>query len=159
MTTDSTRSPVTRETSAFVRDKGMRPVLATLSGGVLILRAKGLRSRETLDIGWCYQQAVKQRVNQERAERGAANLPGAIVAFALALGAAFLLGALGPSLDAGPSYSSYGYVPPPPLDAGEVDQLEAEARRKCATHPQDNGGVILHAHGAVVCTDKRGRAR
>lgn len=71
MTTNSTRSPVTRETSAYVRDKGLRAVLATLTGGVLVLRAKGLRSREMLDIGWCYQQAVKQRVAQERAERRA----------------------------------------------------------------------------------------
>jgi hypothetical protein len=71
MTTNSTQSPVTRETSAYVRDKGPRPVLATLTGGVLVMRAKGLRSREMLDIGWCYQQAIKQRVAQERAERRA----------------------------------------------------------------------------------------
>jgi hypothetical protein len=71
MTTNSTQSPVTRETSAYVRDKGLRPVLATLTGGVLVMRAKGLRSREMLDIGWCYQQAIKQRVAQERAERRA----------------------------------------------------------------------------------------
>lgn len=72
MTTNSTQSPVTRETSAYVRDKGLRAVVATLSGGVLVLRAKGLRSREMLDLGWCYQQAVKQRVAQEKAERKAA---------------------------------------------------------------------------------------
>lgn len=70
MTTRSDK-PVTRETSAYVRDKGFRPVIATLTGGMLVVRAKGLRSRETLDIAWCYQQAVKQRVAQERAEKKA----------------------------------------------------------------------------------------
>jgi len=71
MSTSSLTSPVTRETTAYVRDKGLRPVLVTITGGVLVLRAKGLRSRETLDLGWCYQQAVKQRVAQERAEKRA----------------------------------------------------------------------------------------
>lgn len=71
MTTSSTLSPVTRETSAYVRDKGMRAVMATITGGTLVLRAKGLRSREILDLAWCYQVAVKQRVAQERAERKA----------------------------------------------------------------------------------------
>jgi hypothetical protein len=39
---------------------------------VLELRAKGLRSREVLDIGFCYTAAVKQRVERERADRKAA---------------------------------------------------------------------------------------
>jgi hypothetical protein len=69
VTTSALTSPVTRETSAYVRDKGMRPVIATLTGGTLVLRAKGLRSREILDIAWCYQVAIKQRVLQERAEK------------------------------------------------------------------------------------------
>lgn len=68
--TPSTK-PVTRETSAYVRDKGLRAVIATIVGGVIELRAKGLRQRETLDLGWCYQQAVRQRVAQERAEKRA----------------------------------------------------------------------------------------
>lgn len=68
--TPSTK-PVTRETSAFVRDKGLRPIVATLTGSVIELRAKGLRKREYLDIAWCYQTAVKQRVAAERAERKA----------------------------------------------------------------------------------------
>ena len=46
--------------------------LATLTGGVVELRAKGLRSREYLDLAWCYEQAVKQRVASERAEKKAA---------------------------------------------------------------------------------------
>lgn len=71
MTTSSLKSPVTRETSAYVRDKGMRPVIATLTGGTLVLRAKGLRSREVVDVAWCYEQAVKQRVWQEKAEKRA----------------------------------------------------------------------------------------
>jgi hypothetical protein len=72
MTTSSLQSPVTRETTAYVRDKGMRPVMATLTGGTLVLRAKGLRSREVLDLSWCYQVAVKQRVALEKAEKRAA---------------------------------------------------------------------------------------
>ena len=71
MTTRSDK-PVTRETSAYVRDRGMRPIIATITGGVIVLRAKGLRSRETLELSWCYQQAVKQRVLQERMEKRAA---------------------------------------------------------------------------------------
>lgn len=63
--------PVTRETSAFTRDKGLRPIIATLSGSVVILRAKGLRTREYVDLAACYLQAVKARVVQERAERKA----------------------------------------------------------------------------------------
>ena len=68
MTTRSSR-PVTRESSAFVRDKGLRPVIVTVIGSILELRAKGLRSREILDLAYCYEAAVKQRVARERAER------------------------------------------------------------------------------------------
>lgn len=70
MTTRSTK-PVTRESSAYVRDKGLRPVIVTIQGGLIELRAKGLRSREVLDLAWCYQFAVKARVARERAERKA----------------------------------------------------------------------------------------
>lgn len=70
MTTLSIK-PVTRETSAYVRDKGLRPVIATISGSVITLRAKGLRSREVLDLAYCYSIAIKQRVAAERAERKA----------------------------------------------------------------------------------------
>lgn len=70
MTTKSNR-PVTRESSALVRDKGVRPVLVTITGGILVLRAKGLRRSEYLDIGFCYQAAVKQRVQREKAEKAA----------------------------------------------------------------------------------------
>ena len=49
MVTKSLR-PVTRETSAVVRDKGPRAVIVTVVGGVIELRAKGLRSTETLDV-------------------------------------------------------------------------------------------------------------
>lgn len=68
MTTKATR-PVSRETSAFVRDRGMRPLIATLHGSMLILRGKGLRREETIDIRACYDMAVKQRVARERAEK------------------------------------------------------------------------------------------
>lgn len=70
MTTKSIR-PVTRESSAFVRDRGLRAVIATLHGSTIELRAKGLRSREILDLSYCYQLAVKQRVAAERAEKQA----------------------------------------------------------------------------------------
>lgn len=70
MTTKSDR-PTTRETSAYVRDKGLRAVLVTIHGGLIELRAKGLRSREVLDVSWCYQYAVKARVFRERMERKA----------------------------------------------------------------------------------------
>ena len=68
MTTKSTR-PVSRETSALVRERGMRPVIVTVTGGVIELRPKGLRKAEVLDLGWCYYQAVKQRVMADRIER------------------------------------------------------------------------------------------
>ncbi|MEO8250596.1 MAG: hypothetical protein ABI589_14640 [Burkholderiales bacterium] len=60
---------VRRETSALVRDRGMRPVIVTVIGAVIELRPKGLRKAEVLDLGWCYYQAVKQRVMADRTER------------------------------------------------------------------------------------------
>ena len=68
MVTKSLR-PVTRETSAVVRDKGPRAVIVTVVGGVIELRAKGLRSTETLDVAWCYMAAVRQRLQLQRVER------------------------------------------------------------------------------------------
>lgn len=68
MTTKSTR-PVRRETSAFVRDRGLRPVIVTVVGSVIELRAKGLRTTETIDVAWCYRAAVMQRVSRHRVER------------------------------------------------------------------------------------------
>ena len=68
MVTKSLR-PVSRETSAVVRDKGPRPVIVTVVGGVIELRAKGLRSTETLDVAWCYLTAVRQRLQAQRVER------------------------------------------------------------------------------------------
>ena len=61
--------PVTRESTAMVRERGLRALMVTIVGGVIELRAKGLRSRETVDLAWCYYAAVKQRVALERAER------------------------------------------------------------------------------------------
>ena len=71
MTTHSTTSPVTRETPAYVRDKGFRAVIVTITGGLIELRAKGLRTREVVDVTSLYQQAVKARVMRERAEKKA----------------------------------------------------------------------------------------
>ena len=71
MTTKSFK-PVTRESSALVRERGMRPAMVTIVGGVIELRAKGLRSRETVDVTWAYYTAVKQRVTAERIEQAKA---------------------------------------------------------------------------------------
>lgn len=71
MTTSSAR-PVTRETSAYARDKGLRAVIVTVHHGMLTLRAKGLRSNYSLDIGSLYLQAVRQEVLRKRDERKAA---------------------------------------------------------------------------------------
>ncbi len=71
MTTKSTK-PVRRETSAYVRERGMRPLIATIQGSILLLRPKGLRSEETLDLAAAWQRAVIQRVLRERAEKRAA---------------------------------------------------------------------------------------
>ncbi len=68
MTTKSIR-PVTRESSAWVRDKGMRPLIVTVIGGVVELRPKGLRTTEVLDLASIYLMAVRQRVARERIER------------------------------------------------------------------------------------------
>jgi hypothetical protein len=74
MSTSKPLRPVTRETTALVRDLGMRPVMATIASttSVIELRAKGLRSRYTLDLGWCYRQAAIQHTERLRAERRAA---------------------------------------------------------------------------------------
>jgi hypothetical protein len=71
MPTKSTH-PVTRETNAYVRDRGLRPLIVTLVGSVLELRPKGLRSHETIDLAGAYLRAVQQRVAREKAERKAA---------------------------------------------------------------------------------------
>lgn len=71
MTTSSITSPVTRETPAYIRDRGLRPVIVTVRGGLIELRAKGLRTREVVDIASIYGQAVKQRVAAERAMKKA----------------------------------------------------------------------------------------
>jgi hypothetical protein len=69
--TPSTK-PVTRMSSAYARDRGMRPIAVTITGSLIELRLKGLRSVETLDVATLYYQAVKARVNRERAEKKAA---------------------------------------------------------------------------------------
>lgn len=69
--TPSTKA-VTRLSSAYARDRGMRPIAVTITGSLIELRLKGLRSVETLDVATLYYQAVKARVNRERAEKKAA---------------------------------------------------------------------------------------
>jgi hypothetical protein len=68
--TPSTK-PVTRLSSAYVRERGMRPVVVTITGSLIELRAKGMRKFETVDVASLYYQAVKQRVMRERAEKKA----------------------------------------------------------------------------------------
>jgi hypothetical protein len=63
--TPSTK-PVTRITSAFVRDRGLRPIIVTITGSLIELRAQGLRQREYLDVGSLYPMAVKQRIMREK---------------------------------------------------------------------------------------------
>ena len=75
MTTKSVK-PVTRETSAFVRERGFRPLIATVHGSLLLLRPKGLRSEEVIDLAAAYSIAVKQRVARELAERRTARKAG-----------------------------------------------------------------------------------
>lgn len=70
MATLSTR-PVTRETSAYVRDRGMRPLVVTIIGSIIELRPKGCRSREALDLSAAWGRAVKERVAREKAEKRA----------------------------------------------------------------------------------------
>ena len=42
--------PTTRITPVIVRDRGLRQLVATLHGSVLILRPKGCRREEVLDL-------------------------------------------------------------------------------------------------------------
>lgn len=72
MTTKCILKPTVRETGAYVRERGMRPLVATLHGSLLLLRPKGLHSEEVLDLGAAYSLAVKQRVYREHAEKRAA---------------------------------------------------------------------------------------
>lgn len=68
--TPSTK-PVTRVSSAYVRERGLRPVVVTVTGSLIELRARGLRSIETLDVSSLWYQAVKARVLREKAEKKA----------------------------------------------------------------------------------------
>ena len=69
--TPSTR-PVTRMTSAYVRERGLRPIAVTITGSLIELRAKGLRTIETVDVASLWYQAVKARVMREKALKKAA---------------------------------------------------------------------------------------
>lgn len=64
--------PVRRLTGAFVREKGSRPLVATLHGALLLLRPKGLRTEEVIDLSATWYRAVKERVARQKAERRAA---------------------------------------------------------------------------------------
>lgn len=70
--------PTRRLTAAYVRERGFRPLVATIHGSLLLLRPKGLRREEVLDLGAAYSMAVKQRVWREKAERAAKRKKGKI---------------------------------------------------------------------------------
>ena len=60
--TPSTK-PVTRLTPATVRDRGQRrQVVVTVVQGLIELRLKGCRQRETVDIETLWHDAIKTRV-------------------------------------------------------------------------------------------------
>jgi hypothetical protein len=69
--TPSTR-PVTRLSTAYVRERGPRQVVVTITGSLIELRPKGLRSTETVDIASLWHQAVKARVLRDKAAKKAA---------------------------------------------------------------------------------------
>jgi len=69
--TPSTK-PVTRLSSAYVRDRGLRPLVITIIGSLVEVRAKGLRQVETMDIAAIYSFALKSRMAREKAEKKAA---------------------------------------------------------------------------------------
>ncbi len=69
--TPSTK-PVTRKTSAYVRDKGLRPLVVTITHGMLELRPLGCRTTEVVDLGAIWQGAVKARIFAAKKARKAA---------------------------------------------------------------------------------------
>jgi hypothetical protein len=69
--TPSTR-PVTRLSSAWVRDRGMRQVVVTVTGSLIELRLKGCRQVETVDVGSLWYSAIKARVLRDKAAKKAA---------------------------------------------------------------------------------------
>ena len=70
MTTSSAK-PTTRLTTAYVREKGLRPLVVTIVGGLIELRPKGMRTREVGDLASIWQQCVKARVASEKAQKRA----------------------------------------------------------------------------------------
>lgn len=61
--------PTTRITPVIVRDRGLRQLVATLHGSVLILRPKGCRREEVLDLAAAYHTAIKWRLARERLDK------------------------------------------------------------------------------------------
>lgn len=66
--TPSTK-PCSRMTSAYVRDRGMRPVAVTITGSVIELRLKGCRAVEVVDVATLWYQSIKARVMAEKAAK------------------------------------------------------------------------------------------
>jgi hypothetical protein len=59
-------------TSAYVRDRGMRPVAVTITGSVIELRLKGCRAVEVVDVATLWYQSIKARVISEQKAKKAA---------------------------------------------------------------------------------------
>jgi hypothetical protein len=65
--------PVFRESTAFVRERGLRPlIVGFLPGNVIAIRPKGMRTTELLPMSVAWQYAVTLRVRNERLEKAAA---------------------------------------------------------------------------------------
>lgn len=66
--------PVTRETAVTIKDGAgpSRPLIVTLSGNLLILRLKGRKSEEVVDIEAAYFSAIKARTWRAMMEKAKA---------------------------------------------------------------------------------------
>ena len=68
--TTKLNKPVKRETQVLIRDGGkMRPLVVRLEGSILILKLKGRRSEEVIDLESAYFGAIKARVFRARMEK------------------------------------------------------------------------------------------
>lgn len=64
--------PTVRKTAATVRDAGRerRVIVALYPSGRIGLRLEGLHDEESVTAAWCYEQAVRARVNGKGRRRG-----------------------------------------------------------------------------------------
>lgn len=69
MATSSVSSPVTRETPAFIFDRGPRKIIVTIRGDLIEMRCKGMKKIETLDVTSAFTYALKSRLAYEKAQK------------------------------------------------------------------------------------------